>query len=85
MAKPKKLARKKTAKSVKANPKRKSMGKRSTQKPKSKARRASKPAKRAKPAERKGAPSAAPIEMTIVAVEQPAPGVLVVEEVSTRT
>jgi hypothetical protein len=88
MAKAKKraAARKGTTKSVKANLKRRATAKRAAPKAKSKLRRARKPvvAKRPKPVERKETVPEAPVEMTIVAVEQPAPGVLVVEEVVVR-
>ena len=90
MPKAKKPRRKKTSKSVKANVKRRAIAKRATPKTKSKVRRASKRAskpaagKRPKPVERKEMLTEAPVETTIVAVEQPAPGVLVVEEVVVR-
>ena len=90
MAKAKKPGRKKTSKSVKANIKRRAIAKRATPKTKSKVRRASKRAskpaagKRPMPVERKERLTEAPVETTIVAVEQPAPGVLVVEEVVVR-
>ena len=90
MAKAKKPGRKKTSKSVKANVKRRAIAKRATPKTKSKVRRASKRAskpaagKRPKSVERKEMLTEAPVETTIVAVEQPAPGVLVVEKVVVR-
>ena len=100
MAKAKKRARNKASKSVKTKAKRKPKGKQTTAKrkmkgkqtaakAKSKARRSGKraprpaAAKRRKPVERREAPTA-PVEMTIATVEQPAPGVVVVEEFVVR-
>jgi hypothetical protein len=81
------VARKKNSKSVKVSVNRKTKAKRATTKAKSKAIRSSKrpgkpaSAKRPKVVERKETVTDSPIESTVLAVEQPAPAFIVVEEV----
>ena len=86
MAKAKKrsVARKKNSKRLKVSVNRKTKAKRATTKAKSKAIRTSKrsekpaSAKRPKVVERKETKTGSPIESTVLAVEQPAPAVIVV-------